>query len=316
MTASLSITVPHYKHKTTNRIQRVLLRQFDHTITLSDKVLARTAHVDVRLMSSAFRQIYLAFSELKPFITDKSLRSIEISIRSMADALGEICYQDMAILALEEVALEIPGEIGPTIQQFIDTRKGIRRKSRQALERALVGLRENVCGADFTKTITLPTRQAGETRRRKPAGSLRSVADSIIESYLAQFEKSSRALKEPSPFIELCEMDRATQRLQYAIDLFSDCWTSDLRIFSRNLANLQRVLSKVSQCDAWIKELRKQILQSRKTHPQAPKRTFVFWLRQFSERRNSHLQESFALWNAWETDQLSSKLRKTISRSI
>ena len=316
MTTTFSITVPHYEHQSTNRTWRVLLREFDHAITLSDKVLRRTDHVDVRLMSSDFRRIYLAFSDLKPFITDKSLRSIEISVRSMADALGEICYQDMAILALEEVALRTPGEIAATIQQFIDTRKEIRRKSRRALERALIGLRENVRGADFAKTITLATRQSGDTRRRKPAGSLRSVADTIIESYLAQFEKSSRLFKEPSPFIELCEIDRATQRLQYAIDLFSDCWTTDLRIFTRSLANLQSALSKVSHCDAWIKELRKQILQSRKTHPRAPKGTLVFWLAQFSERRNSHWHESFALWNAWEADQLSSKLRKTISRSI
>ncbi len=59
---------------------------------LSDKVLTRTDGGDTQIMGSAFRRIYLAFSDLKPFITDRSLLNIEISIRSMADALGEICY--------------------------------------------------------------------------------------------------------------------------------------------------------------------------------------------------------------------------------
>ena len=315
MAATVSIPV-QLQHDITNRVQRGLLEQFDHTFAISDKALTRTDPGDVRQMSSAFRQLYLALSDLKPFITHESLLNFEISIRSIADALGEICYQDTAILALQEVAPQTPCEITATIHQFIATRKKIRRKSRQALERVLVSLGENVHRAHFANPLPLATRRIGVIRRRKPAGSFRNVADSIVESHLAEFEKWSRLLKEPSPFVELCAMDRATHRLKYAIDLFSDFWTSDVRMFSTSLATLQRALSKVSHYDAWIQELRKQIVQSKKTHPHAAKRTLVFLFAEFSELRNNHLHESFALWNAWESNQLSHKLRKTITRSI
>lgn len=184
MISSFSVTVPHHKHNAANRIRRVLLQQFDRTIKLSDKELTRTDRDEVRLMSFAFQRLYLAFNDLKPFFTNQSLPSIEISIRSMVDALGEICYQDMAILALEEIAPQTPEQIQPTIQRFIDTRKAIRRKSRQAIERVLLGLSENVHRAHSAKTATLPTRDAGDIRRRKPVGSFRNLADSIIENYL------------------------------------------------------------------------------------------------------------------------------------
>ena len=110
MTSSFSVNVPHHEHNATTTIRRVLLRQFDEAIKLTDQVLTRTDRDDVRLMSSAFQRLYGAFNVLKPF-TNQSLPNIEISIRSMVDALGEICYQDMAILALEDVACQKPGEI-------------------------------------------------------------------------------------------------------------------------------------------------------------------------------------------------------------
>lgn len=316
MARTFSITVPPYDHGVTNRIHRALLQQFDETFALSHKVLRRTDAANIQLMSSAFRRLYLAISDLRPFITDHSLSSVEINIRGIADALDEIRYQDMAIQALEEVAPQTPHEIRQTIQQFIETRKKVRRKSRQILERALVSLGENVLSHSSLKTIPLAAQQNGVIRQRKPAGSLKNVANSIIKSHLGELEKCSALIDESPQATELGAMDRATQRLQYAIELFSDCWTTDVRPFSRSLANLQRALSEVSDCSAWINELRKQILESKKTNAQQARRTFVFLFTQFSELRNFHLEESSALWNAWQTDQLSNQLLKTITRSI
>jgi len=267
-------------------------------------------------MSSAFRRLYLAISDLRPFITDHSLSSVEINIRRIADALDEIRYQDMAIQALEDVAPKTPHEIRQTIQQFIETRKKVRRKSRQILERALVSLGENVLSHSSLKPIPLAAQQNGVIRQRKPAGSLKNVANSIIKSHLGELEKCSALIDESPQATELGAMDRATQRLQYAIELFSDCWTTDVRPFSRSLANLQRALRKVSEYDTLIKEIRKHILELKKTDLQRTKRTFVVLFAQFSELRNFHLDESSALWNAWETDQLSNQLRKTITSSI
>jgi CHAD domain-containing protein len=316
MAQTFSIRVPHCDHYVSNRIHRALLQKFDETFALSHKVLRRTDSANIQLMSSAFRQLYLAINDLRPFITHQSLSGVEIKIRDIAGALGEIRFQDMAIQALEEVLPQTSHEVRQCIQLLIETRKKIRRKSRQTLERALVSLGENALNADSAKTETLPIKQTSFIRRRRPAGSLNNVANSIIQSHLTELEKCSKLLNEFAQATELDAMDRATQRVQYAIELFSDCWTADLQLFSRSLANLHGALSKVSDCDTWIKELRKQILESKKIRAQAAKSTFIFLLTQFTAVRNSYFHESSALWNAWETDQLSNQLRKTSSRSI
>jgi CHAD domain-containing protein len=316
MARTFSITVPPDKHDVKNRIHRTLLQQFDETFALSHKVLRRTDPTNVQLMSSAFRRLFLAFSDLNPFVTDQSLVTIQINLRGIVDALGEIHYQDMAILALEEVASQAPRELAQTIQQLIEARKKIRRKSRQTLERVLVNLGENILRAEFEGTGSQAAHRTGVIRRRKPAGSLKIIANSIIQNHLTELEECSELLEESPQATELDAMDRATQRLQYAIELFSDCWTADVRLFSRSLANLQRALRKVSEYDTLIKEIRKHILELKKTDLRRTKRTFVVLFAQFSELRNFHLDESSALWNAWETDQLSNQLRKTITSSI
>jgi CHAD domain-containing protein len=316
MASTFPVTTPPYECDVANRIHLALLKRFDETFALSQKVLRRSDPSNLQLVSSAVRRLYLAFRDLKPFTADQCVFNTEIRIRGIADALGEIRYQDMAILALEEVTPLAPCQLAQTIQQFIETRKQIRRKSRQTLERLLITLGEKIVRAEFEKTRTPSAKEAGVIRRRRPAGSLKNVATSIIQSHLSEFEKCSTVLNQCPQAMSLVAMDRATQRLLYAIELFADCSTSDVRLFSTSLTNLQRALTKVSDCDTLIKEVRKQILESKKTGPQGTKRTLIVLFAQFSEVRNFHFDESLALWNAWESDQLSSQLRKTITRSI
>ena len=316
MASTFPITTPHYEHDVANGIHLVLLKRFEKTLALSHKVLRRTDPANVQFMSSAVQRLYLAFKDLKPLIADQCVSNTEVRIRDIADALSEIRCQNMAILALEEVTPQAPRQLAQTIQQFIETRKQIRRKSRQTLERVLVSLEENVLSGQFEKTGTPGAPQPGVVRRRRSAGSLKNVATSIIQSHLSEFEKCSTLLNECPQGMSVVALDRATQRLLYAIELFADCSTSDVRLFSTSLTNLQRALTKVSDCDTLIKEIRRQILEAKKTGPQGTKRTFVVLFAQFSEVRNFHFDESLAFWNAWESDHLSSQLRKTITRSI
>lgn len=315
MTKSLPFTALRYRPNASYRIHEGLLQQLDEAFALGQRELRRD-FTNVHLMSSAFRRLDLAFNDLRPFVTDQSPLTLQISIRGMADALGEIHCQDMAILALEEVAPQAPRELAQRIQQSIETRKKIRRQSRQTLERLLASLGENIFRGEFERMRTTAAQQIGNVGRRRPGGSLKKVATSIIQSHLNEFEKCSTVLNESPQAMRLGALDRATQRLQYAIELFSDCWTADVRFFSSSLAHLENALSKVSDYDFLIKEMRKQMLESKKTNGQGTKKILVFLFAQFTNLRNLHFDESFALWNAWESDQLSSQLRKTIARSI
>ena len=66
MTTNPSIIVPHYEEKTTNSIQRVLLREFHHTITLSDKVLTRLRQYLKEIVLASYLKDNVNARELRP----------------------------------------------------------------------------------------------------------------------------------------------------------------------------------------------------------------------------------------------------------
>lgn len=108
MASTLPIMTPRYEYDVANRIHLALLKQFDETFAFSDKVLRRTDPTSVQLMSSAIWRLYLAFKDLKPFIRDQSVSDTEIRIRGIADALGEIRYEEMAICVHQNHPQQLP----------------------------------------------------------------------------------------------------------------------------------------------------------------------------------------------------------------
>ena len=102
-------------------------------------------------MSSAVRRLYLAFRDLKPFIADQCVSNTEVRIRGIADALGEIRYQDMAILALEEIAPQVPRHSPIDIQRMLEKELNIRywNRSQQRLSIAYLIQLGLGCGSKF-----------------------------------------------------------------------------------------------------------------------------------------------------------------------
>jgi len=263
-------------------------------------------------MRVASRRLRSAVSDFMPYVNKRNLSSITKQIRSIADALGEVRDQDVAILALEELESETPPEFFPTLQKLIDARKEIRRVSRQELKRILVKDRMKELSDDFDKALTAATKLKGGLSSSPYSHSFKDVAKAIIRDRLGELENLSTSLYQPLDATQLHEMRLGAKRLRYAVEMFASCWDSDIVPFAKNCARLQGALGRLHDCDVWIQSFRQEIQESKKIKLREQTEAFIWLFTHFNNLRHSHFQESFSLWKTWEKDQLSEKLREAL----
>ena len=256
----------------------------------------------VHSMRVASRRLRSAVSDFMPYVNKRSLSSILKQIRSIADALGEVRDQDVAILALEELESETPPDFLPTLQKLIDARKEIRRVSRQELKKILVKDRMKELSDDFDKALTAATKLKGGTLVSSPySHSYKDVAKAIIRDRLGELETLSTSLYQPLDATQLHEMRLGAKRLRYAVEMFASCWDSDLVPFAKSCARLQGALGRLHDCDVWIQSFRREIQESKKMKLREQTEAFIWLFTHFNNLRHSHFQESFSLWKTWET---------------
>src|SRR4030095_5912302 len=219
----------------------------------------------VHSMRVASRRLRSALSDFMPYVNKRSLSSILKQIRSLADALGEVRDQDVAILALEKLESETPQEFFATLQKLIKARKDSRRASRQELKRLLVKDRLKELSDDFNKTMTAATKLKGGMSASSPySHSYEDIAKAIIRDRLGELEALSSSLYQPLEATKLHEMRIGAKRLRYAVEMFADCWESDILPFAKSSARLQGALGRLHDCDVWIQSFREEILESEK----------------------------------------------------
>ena len=266
----------------------------------------------VHSMRVASRRLRSALGDFMPYVNKRSFSSIHKQIRSIADALGEVRDQDVAILALEKLQSETPPEFSAPLQMLIDTRKELRSTSRQELKRVLVKDRMKDLSYDFDNALNGGTEFKGGSRTTPFAGTYKEIAKAIIRDRLDELETLSLGLYQPLEAIQLHEMRIGAKRLRYSIELFADCWDSNILAFAKNSARIQTALGKVHDCDVWIESFRKEILDSKKHKQPEQTQTFTWLFSHFDEQRHASFQEAFSLWTAWEKEGVSENLRESI----
>jgi CHAD domain-containing protein len=267
----------------------------------------------VHSMRVASRRLRSALGDFMPYVNKRSFSSILKQIRSIADALGEVRDQDVAILALEKLQTETPPEFSAPLQMLIDTRKELLRTSRQELKRVLVKDRMKELSTDFEDALNGATEFKGSSSATTPfAGTYKEIAKAIIRDRLGELETLSIGLYQPLEAVQLHEMRIGAKRLRYSIELFADCWDSNILAFAKNSARIQTALGKVHDCDVWIESFRKEILDSKKHKQPEQTQTFTWLFSHFNEQRYASFQEAFSLWTAWEKEGVSENLRESI----
>ena len=260
---------------------------------------------DMRVAARRFRS---ALQDFRPYLNKRSVDQTLKQIRSISDALGEVRDQDVAILALENLAAKIPAQCSATLQKLIDSRKEIRKAARKKLKHGLVDDLKKL-RSTFHEALEMAD-EPPATLRRQQISSYRDIATAVIDCRLAELEKLGVNLRRPNDVDGLHQMRIAAKRLRYAIELLHECWLPGPKHLARSVAQLQTTLGRVHDCDIWIENFVELQVDSGKSKQSEEARTFRWFRLHFLKLRNKHLQEARAEWKAWQAKDSSRKLRE------
>jgi len=306
-----------------NGIHRVVNTRLDEMTALREKALDWSTPAGVHDMRVASRRLRTVLSDFSPYLRKRRISASVKEIKAIAEALGKVRDQDVAVKALESLAAIAPPEISAGIQNLIDDRRMNLDKAREQLnavvdQERLVQLRSDFF-TNFEASLKAPRRRgkSGHNDNVTNDPSYRDVARATILNRLEEFEKLSNSLYHPLKIKPLHKMRIAAKELRYAIELFDQCWGNSIVTFAKKLAKLQTALGDLHDCDVWIADSgdylsgpTKQTAagQATKEHEVAA----VWLLAYFVRLRTKHFRNALARWRDWDTNNLSEQLRKIV----
>lgn len=300
-------------------IRRVVSMRLGEMCALRERALDETDPEGVHDMRVASRRLRSALRDFMPFTRKRRLVHSLKEIKGIADALGEVRDQDVAIPALDKLAGKAPPEVSAGIQQLAK----IRRAKRTEASEKLLPVLDQACLAqlqsDFLPALEAATKPARKKFRSSAHSAAeltyREVARLTILDRLEELEKLSDSLYYPLQVKPLHKMRIAAKRLRYALELFEKCWGRRLSLFSARIAELQSSLGELHDCDVWIVEFGDDLAARPGENSIANSERGVasIWLLDhFLKLRTRHLRRALARWRAWETNDWSEQLRQIV----
>ena len=288
-------------------IRLVLLERFDEVLEFRDNALNWEDPEGVHSMRVASRRLRSALRDFSPYIKKRGMASTLTQIKSVADALGDVRDQDVAIQKLEALKVKTAPAVAKTIENVLEERKAVRGKAREKLKETISRHEMQQLRSDFREAVSVATYIASA----KPALSYRDVAREIIAARLSDFERLSDDLFKPFDVEGLHELRITGKRLRYAIELFDQCLKVSTLSIAKRIARLQSELGDVHDCDVWIENFGKAIIDADKDR-QSESQAFAWLLNHFLKVRTGHLHSAFTLWNNWQQKHISDKLLKAV----
>ena len=208
-------------------IKLVLVTRFEELLAFREAALDWSDPEGVHSMRVASRRLRSALRDFMPYLRKRGLAPVIKQLKNIADALGEVRDQDVAIMALEKIEAHAPSGISPAFKQFIEMRKETRdvagKKLKEMLEESeLKQLREDFLAAVDKSTATHSQAQPQLTFAR--------MSRAIILDRLQELEKLSGDLFQPFDVEALHEIRIAAKRLRYAVELFHQCWGNSFEL--------------------------------------------------------------------------------------
>lgn len=268
-------------------------------------------------MRVASRRLRSAIRDFSPYLRKRKMRRVKGDLKSLADALGLVRDDDVAIIALDKLAEEAPPKVWSGVRQFTDGRRHRRDRVRARLERvlteaALAELQEefNDALADAVKARRRPNDDGAQGKGT--SASFRHAGREIILARLAEFQELSASLYSPLKSEPLHQLRIAAKRLRYALELFAVCWDEGaLAPFAKEVAKMQTSLGELHDCDVWVEEIGEGLRragreaaggQDSETAAAGQKHRAAFWLLDhFTKERTHHFHNALARWREWET---------------
>lgn len=297
----------------TTGIKLVLIGRFAEMRKLRSDALNWEDPEGVHSMRVASRRLRSALRDFMPYLRKRGLSSTAKQIREIADALGGVRDQDVAIMALEKLNSEAPADVSNVLNEVIELRRKARDDAREQLKRSITSARLRQLSSTFAEAVDAATIERPQRRTGLPlVPKYVDVARVVVLERLSELESLSISLYRPLDVEPLHDMRIAAKRLRYALELFQECWGHDVLPFTQDVAGLQLSLGELHDCDVWIESFSKHAVAFKKKNEQEQSDAFGWLLSHFMKVRNDYLRDAFAGWRKWETQNLSMRLRDIV----
>lgn len=289
----------------------VLRVRFDEVVNLRDAALDFSDIEGVHAMRVATRRLRSALRDFMPLMDKRPSKRVRQELKQIADALGAVRDQDVALVALEALQAEAETEsVKEGIGKLFEERSGLRETSRLDLTEALAVGSLNDLRERFTTAID----KVVKSRKSKKFISFDEAGRKVVAGSLQDLLDLGASLYEPFNIEDLHETRIAAKRLRYAIELFVVCWGERIAPFADEIAEMQSFLGEVHDCDIWIESLGKR-LQSGQESPAIDGndyQTAAWLLSEFVKRRTKEYRSALKLWSEWEASRFAERMQAMI----
>jgi CHAD domain-containing protein len=288
----------------------VLRVRFEEIVELHEAALDFSDIEGVHAMRVATRRLRSALRDFLPLMDKRPLKGIRKSLKQVADALGAVRDQDVAIEALEQFHTEAEGEpIKAGIRNLLDERNQTRESARSRLIEAIS--LENI--AELQKNFAEAIEKSVRKRKQNKFVSFNEAGRKVVIASLEELCDLGTSLYEPFNIEALHEMRIAAKRLRYAIELFTACWGEKIAPFAVEIAKMQSFLGDVHDYDIWIEALGTRLLNQKKA-VSGSYQADVWLLSEFVKKRSRNYRAALELWSEWQTNDFTNRMQAMISQ--
>jgi len=311
-------------------IKLVLSTRLEEMCELRAAALEWSDVEGVHDMRVASRRLRSAMRDFAPLLRRgmRRLAPMRNDLKKIADVLGAVRDQDVAIMALEKLAVEdAPAEIAANIlllaQERRDLRETARARLREAIrEEALARLQVEFAGAlDHALRSKRGGRKSAKDKKTAMSMSFREAGRDITRSRFEELQKLSKSLYRPFTPGPLHRMRIAAKRLRYALELFAPCWEAFDASLAEEVAEMQTSLGELHDCDIWIESLGARLLvEDQRTKigdavsAQVQQRRAIAWLLgHFVKWRSRHFRDALTRSIKWEESGFATQLNAAVT---
>lgn len=284
--------------------RRVLSARFEEMCEYRTAALEGTDIEGVHDMRVASRRLRSALRDFTPLLRrGKRLDAARAALKRLADALGAVRDEDVAIHALEHLKTAAPPEAQAGLDEYVAERRERRERARADLFVALDERAIEEARGLLARALTGKARGAKKETGADFGAALGAVADRLWR----ELSELSQSLYRPNKAKRLHEMRIAAKRLRYALELLHCCRRGGApKELAAAVADLQGELGDLHDCDVWADDLSAQLAGARLSV--ARRRAAVWLLGHFAEKRAHHYVAALNLWYAWEGGDFAARL--------
>jgi len=289
----------------------VLRVRFDEVVNLRDAALDFSDIEGVHSMRVATRRLRSALRDFMPLMDKRPPKRVRKELKQLADALGAVRDQDVAIVALEALQVEAETElIKEGIGKLLKERSDLREVARLDLTEALTA--HNI--ADLHERFTTAIGKVARRKKSKWMVSFNEAGRDVVAAGLEDLLDLGTSLYEPFNIEKLHEMRIAAKRLRYAIELFVACWGARIAPFADEIAEMQSFLGEVHDCDIWIEDLGERLQRGQKSVATngSDYQTAAWLLSEFFKKRTKEYRSALKFWSEWEANHFADRMRAII----